>query len=39
MPDGHVEVAGPEDIPFIEKGAPAGYTPPRPKDLDKLGAR
>ena len=39
MPDGHVEVAVPDDIPFIEKGAPAGYTPPRPKDLDKLGAR
>jgi len=35
---GHVEVEVPDDIPFIEKGAPPGYTPPPPKDLEKLGA-
>jgi hypothetical protein len=35
---GHVEVEVPDDIPFIEKGAPPGYTPPAPKDLEKLGA-
>jgi tetratricopeptide (TPR) repeat protein len=34
-----VEVEVPDDIPFIEKGAPPGYTPPRPKDLEKLGSR
>ncbi len=35
---GHVEVEVPDDIPFLEKGAPPGYTPPPPKDLEKLGA-
>jgi tetratricopeptide (TPR) repeat protein len=35
---GHVEVEVPDDIPFIEKGAPPGYTPPAPTDLEKLGA-
>jgi len=34
-----VEVGFPDEIPFIEKGAPAGYKPPRPKDLEKLGSR
>lgn len=34
-----VEVEFPDEIPFIEKGAPVGYKPPRPKDLEKLGAR
>jgi tetratricopeptide (TPR) repeat protein len=34
-----VEVQFPDDIPFIEKGAPVGYKPPRPKDLEKLGAQ
>jgi tetratricopeptide (TPR) repeat protein len=34
MPDGSVQVEVPDDIPFIEKGAPPGYTPPRPKDLE-----
>jgi tetratricopeptide (TPR) repeat protein len=36
MPSGRVEVEVPDDIPFIEKGAPDGYTPPPPKDLEKL---
>jgi len=35
---GRVEVEVPDDIPFLEKGAPPGYTPPPPKDLEKLGA-
>ena len=34
-----VEVEFPDQIPFIEKGAPPGYKPPRPKDLEKLGAQ
>lgn len=34
-----VEVEFPDDIPFIEKGAPVGYKPPRPKDLEKLGSQ
>ena len=34
--DGRVEVAVPDDIPYIEKGAPPGYTAPPPKDLEKL---
>jgi len=34
MPDGRVEVRDPDDLPFIQHGAPAGYTPPRrPKIL------
>jgi tetratricopeptide (TPR) repeat protein len=28
MPDGHVEVRVPDDLPFIEKGTPIGYIPP-----------
>lgn len=28
MPDGHVEVRVPDDLPFIEKGTPYGYIPP-----------
>lgn len=36
MPSGRVEVEVPDDIPFIEKGAPEGYKPPPPKDLEKL---
>ncbi|HST09812.1 MAG TPA: hypothetical protein VLL05_05520, partial [Terriglobales bacterium] len=39
MSDGTVQVEVPDDIPFIEKGAPPGYTPPRPKDLEALGGR
>jgi tetratricopeptide (TPR) repeat protein len=32
MPDGHVEVRVPDDLPFIEKGIPIGYIPPaKPK--------
>jgi tetratricopeptide (TPR) repeat protein len=34
-----VEVEFPDQIPFIEKGAPVGYEPPRPKDLEKLGSQ
>ena len=34
-----VEVEFPDQIPFIEKGAPVGYKPPRPKDLEQLGAQ
>jgi tetratricopeptide (TPR) repeat protein len=29
MPDGTVEVRIPDDLPFIEKGTPIGYIPPR----------
>jgi hypothetical protein len=28
MPDGRVEVRVPDDLPFIQKGAPPGYVPP-----------
>jgi tetratricopeptide (TPR) repeat protein len=32
MPDGHIEVRVPDDLPFIEKGTPIGYIAPlRPK--------
>jgi hypothetical protein len=37
--DGHIEVQVPDEIPFIDKGAPPGYQPPRPKDLEKLGSQ
>jgi len=33
MPDGHVEVRVPDDLPFIEKGIPMGYIPPRKPKL------
>jgi hypothetical protein len=33
MPDGHVEVRVPDDLPFIEKGMPIGYIPPRKPKL------
>ena len=29
VPDGRVEVRVPDDLPFIEKGIPVGYIPPR----------
>jgi len=29
MPDGRVEVREPDDLPFLEKGIPVGYIPPR----------
>jgi hypothetical protein len=29
MPDGQIEVRVPDDLPFIEKGVPIGYIPPR----------
>ena len=31
MPDGHVEVRVPDDLPFIQKGMPPGYIAPKPK--------
>jgi tetratricopeptide (TPR) repeat protein len=34
LPDGHVEVRVPDDIPFLQKGTPPGYVPPKaPKFL------
>ena len=36
-PEGRIEVQVPDDFPFIEKGAPPGYTPPQPKNLEELG--
>ncbi|HVO79452.1 MAG TPA: hypothetical protein VMT28_01905 [Terriglobales bacterium] len=34
MPDGRVEVRAPDDLPFISKGTPPGYVPPKaPKFL------
>ncbi len=35
-PQGRVEVQVPDDIPFLEKGAPPGYKPPAPKNLESL---
>src|SRR5277367_3067038 len=29
MPDGRVEVREPDDLPFLKKGIPIGYIPPR----------
>jgi tetratricopeptide (TPR) repeat protein len=29
MPDGRVEVRVPDDLPFLQKGIPVGYIPPR----------
>jgi len=28
MPEGRVEVRQPDDLPFIQRGLPAGYVPP-----------
>lgn len=36
MPSGRIEVEVPDDIPFIEKGAPPGYKPPPPTNLESL---
>jgi tetratricopeptide (TPR) repeat protein len=33
MPDGHVEVRVPDDLPFIEKGTPIGYIAPLKPNL------
>ena len=33
LSDGRVEVARPDELPFITKGTPPGYTPPPPKFL------
>jgi tetratricopeptide (TPR) repeat protein len=35
-PSGRVEVEVPDDIPFLEKGAPPGYKPPPPKNLESM---
>jgi tetratricopeptide (TPR) repeat protein len=35
-PNGRVLVQSPDEIPFLEKGVPPGYKPPRPKDLEKF---
>jgi hypothetical protein len=33
-PEGHVEVREPDDLPFIQRGIPQGYIPPKkPKFL------
>jgi tetratricopeptide (TPR) repeat protein len=34
---GLVEVETPDEIPFIGKGAPEGYKPPAPKNLEEMG--
>jgi hypothetical protein len=31
MPHGRIELQRPDDFPFVEKGLPPGYVPPRPK--------
>ena len=36
MPDGHVEVRVPDDLPFINKGTAIGYIPPRMPKLPKV---
>jgi tetratricopeptide (TPR) repeat protein len=33
---GRIEVEVPDEIPFLEKGAPPGYKPPPPKNLESL---
>jgi len=33
---GRVELANPDDFPFVTKGLPLGYVPPERKNLDKL---
>lgn len=33
MPDGRIEVAAPDDLPFIQKGTPPGYVAPRKPKL------
>jgi tetratricopeptide (TPR) repeat protein len=35
-PSGRIEVEAPDEIPFLEKGAPPGYKPPPPKNLESL---
>jgi tetratricopeptide (TPR) repeat protein len=35
--DGRIEVQFPDELPFLEKGVPRGYTAPQPKHLDELG--
>lgn len=34
---GLVELEAPDEIPFIGKGAPEGYKPPEPKNLEAMG--
>ena len=33
MPDGQVVVRVPDDLPFLKKGTPPGYVPPRTPKL------
>jgi len=35
--DGRIQVQFPDELPFLEKGAPRGYTAPQPKHLEELG--
>jgi tetratricopeptide (TPR) repeat protein len=35
-PEGRVELANPDDFPFVTKGLPPGYKPPQPKDLTRM---
>ena len=35
--DGRLQVQFPDELPFLEKGAPRGYTAPQPKHLEELG--
>ena len=36
MPSGRIEVEAPDEIPFLEKGAPPAYKPPPPTNLESL---
>ncbi len=31
LPDGSIELRDPDDFPFVDKGLPPGYIPPKPK--------
>jgi tetratricopeptide (TPR) repeat protein len=35
-PEGRVELANPDDFPFVSKGLPPGYKAPQPKDFSRL---
>jgi hypothetical protein len=39
MPAGRIELANPDDIPFITKGTPPGYRAPAKVDLNKLPSK
>jgi hypothetical protein len=38
LPDGKIEVRSPDDLPFVEKGLPPGYQPPRGRRLIPAGS-